>query len=460
MKKFLFTPILILLCAANVFSQENSPYTRYALGDVVPNSNIISRSMGGISAAYYDNMFLDGRANASINATNPGTYGFSRITGKKKGQGGLVTLDIGIDANSRTIKEANTNKKFTSSYGILNYINIGLPLKKGWGVNLGFAPETRINYKLFYNERLYDPVTNTEIDTAKTTYSGTGGVYKVFVGSGWAIKNFGFGFNVGYLFGSREVDSRRDFLNDSVIYYSADYNTNTSFGNVFFNLGLHQSFELKKEKSKKDNFERITWLRLGAYAQLQPALQASQDIKRETNYISPAGNVLADTISFQSGLPGTIKYPATFGFGAIIEKELKWLVGIDVVTSSWANYRFYGAKDYTANTLQIKIGGQYYPDAASKKLFRRMAYRGGFNYTTEPYSFNGHQIKQISGSLGLGIPFRNKAAMYQNSLSTVLNLSLEFGTRGKSSDILKENFIRFGIGFSLSDWWFTKAKYY
>ena len=42
----------ILLTAFYVpaFSQDNSPYSRYGIGDIVPSTNINSRAMGGISA--------------------------------------------------------------------------------------------------------------------------------------------------------------------------------------------------------------------------------------------------------------------------------------------------------------------------------------------------------------------------------------------------------------------------
>ena len=35
-------------------SQENSPYSRYGIGNLVPSGNIVNRAMGGISAGYSD----------------------------------------------------------------------------------------------------------------------------------------------------------------------------------------------------------------------------------------------------------------------------------------------------------------------------------------------------------------------------------------------------------------------
>ena len=35
-------------------AQDNSPYSRYGLGDLHPNTNILNRGMAGLSAAYSD----------------------------------------------------------------------------------------------------------------------------------------------------------------------------------------------------------------------------------------------------------------------------------------------------------------------------------------------------------------------------------------------------------------------
>ena len=42
------------MIALGAFSQENSPYSRYGLGDLVPSASITSRSMGGIAAGMSD----------------------------------------------------------------------------------------------------------------------------------------------------------------------------------------------------------------------------------------------------------------------------------------------------------------------------------------------------------------------------------------------------------------------
>ena len=66
-KGFSLTVLILLFTAFQpVFSQDNSPYSRYGIGDLVPPTQVTSRGLGGISAGYTD--FL------SINFSNPASY--------------------------------------------------------------------------------------------------------------------------------------------------------------------------------------------------------------------------------------------------------------------------------------------------------------------------------------------------------------------------------------------------
>src|SRR3982751_1773804 len=94
----------LIICAlfgsSHAFSQDNSPYSRFGLGDLVPNTNINMRGMGGVSAAYVDPY------GTSINFTNPATYGsfwaLKSPTSKRIDQGRAV-LDVGINIDNRTL---------------------------------------------------------------------------------------------------------------------------------------------------------------------------------------------------------------------------------------------------------------------------------------------------------------------------------------------------------------------
>ena len=51
---FVLFTITFSLGSITGFSQDNSPYSRYGLGDMTPPTNITLRGLGGISAAYND----------------------------------------------------------------------------------------------------------------------------------------------------------------------------------------------------------------------------------------------------------------------------------------------------------------------------------------------------------------------------------------------------------------------
>src|SRR5438128_1542849 len=98
-----------LLSITPAFSQDNSPYSRYGIGDLVPNTSITNRGMGGVSAAYSD-LF-------SINFNNPASYyNFQAdVQAKsKKIADGRTVFDVGMNFESRKLQQSNPDKKFTA----------------------------------------------------------------------------------------------------------------------------------------------------------------------------------------------------------------------------------------------------------------------------------------------------------------------------------------------------------
>ena len=76
--RYLVAAVSLHLFVANfLFAQDNSPYSRYGLGDLHPNTNIYNRGMAGISAAYSDQPITGltdprtGKYYPSINFANP-----------------------------------------------------------------------------------------------------------------------------------------------------------------------------------------------------------------------------------------------------------------------------------------------------------------------------------------------------------------------------------------------------
>lgn len=442
-----------------VFSQDNSPYSRYGLGDLVPSTHINTRGMGGISAGYAENR--------AINFNNPASYSAfdaPKEAKSKKLANGRAILDIGINMESRTLRETNPAKKFTASNFLFSYMQVGVPIKSGWGLSFGLRPVSRISYKIFRAERLKDPVTGLPIDSATTRFEGDGGSYLASVGTGLILfkkdeKDFenslSFGLNAGYLFGEKDNSSRREFRNDTVQYFSANYETITNFGNFYFNAGL-QFRKVPKDESKK-------FFSAGIYGSWGQQLNARQDRIRETFvYDATLGDLRLDSVQDVKDVKGKILLPASITAGFILQKfpvfkkSNGWLIGVDLLYQNWDNYRFYEQKDSVRNKLEIRIGGQINP-VPRENYFSRVAYRAGFILGPDYLNVQG-KLPQLGITMGLGLPVANynRLSPYQAS---VINLAFEFIKRGNNDNLLKENLFRLSAGFSLSDIWFIKRKY-
>lgn len=404
---------------------ENSPYSRYGLGDELPQNNIITRGMGGVSAAYYDYQ--------SINFQNPASYSKLRLT----------TFDFGVELDSRTLRVIDPPRKFSSSSPTISYLQLGFPLsKKGnWGMNLGLKPVTRINYKLERRERL------PGIDSVNTLFAGNGGAYEVFAGTGVSIKSFSIGVNAGYMFGTKEYSAERHFIPDSIdiLYYPSSSRTHANYGGLFLQGGIQYNLKLSKATS----------LQFGAYGNLKREFNATKDVEIETYSASERGNLRIDSVYIHE-VSGKVIKPASYGGGLLFNKHDKWMIGVDFSTAKWSEYTFFNEKDSVQDSWKLHFGGQLVPNAMSAKSYwSRVGYRAGFSYGQDYIRVND-DLPAWTVSFGAAFPMRR--ANYSNQYS-VINTAIEFGQRGNNLNIIRENFLRISIGLSLSDIWFIKKQY-
>lgn len=425
----------IIFCTV-AFAQENSPYSRYGLGDLVPNQNITTKGMGGISAGYSDFQ--------SINFTNPASLGNVSNT----------IFDIGTEVDVRSLKSTNPAKKFTATNALFSYLQLGFPLaspkmmkkNKFWGMSFGLRPVSSINYKIEKNERL------PGIDSINTLFEGSGGLNQVFVGTGVRINKFNIGFNVGYMFGNKEYSTRRSFINDSIVYYRSNSATKSNFGGVFVNGALQYEIKINETST----------LRIGAYGSLQQTLKAKKDEIRETfSYDGNGAEFKIDSIYAQNGIKGTVEYPSNFGFGfTLINKH--WLLGIDYDATQWNNYRFYNTADQVQSNFTIRAGAQYYPakdNTPGKKYFSFVKYRAGFFYGPDYIKVNDATRPQYGITVGTGMPLTSLQRLSYGGEFVLLNTALEVGGRGNKNTNLRESIVRFSVGLSMNARWFRKPKY-
>ncbi len=450
--------VLTLIIYTSATAQENSPYSRYGLGDLVPNQNIINRGMGGISAGYSDYQ--------SINFVNPASYGnlsyLNPAALKTPGAQRNTIFDFGVEADTRTLKSTNPTGKFSATNLNISYLQLGLPIKlkkankKGvfLGVELGLRPVSRVNYKILTLETKGNGVN----DSLSTLYEGSGGLNEAMLGAGLRIKNLNIGFNTGYRFGNKNYSTKLSFINDTVTYYQSNSSSKTNFGGVFFNLGTQYEVQLKNKENKNTGV-----IRFGAYAALSQKLNGSQDMTRETVSYDASGAVYRVDSVYQLKQDGTVQTPSTWGIGFTYQdSSAHWQFGADYEKANWGGYRFFNQPEQVKNTWKIRGGAEYFPASNStpvKKYFSFVKYRAGFYYGTD-YINLGNNMPEYGFTFGAGFPLKLRKSSYYETQISFLNTAIEIGSRGNKQSSLRESVVRISVGFSLGDLWFNRSKYY
>jgi hypothetical protein len=424
--------------------------------------------MAGLSIAYSEPPITDerdprnGKYYPFINFSNPASY--SRFLGFKDGntkklKHGRMLLDVGINFNSRTLREENNPSSFTSSNVYFSYMQLGVPLKKNWGLVIGLRPLSTISYKIDRNERLYDPNTGSMIDSSKTQFAGDGGSYLFNTGTGFAFGNFSAGINAGFLFGKKDYSTRRVLINDTVSYSASNHQTKSNFGGIFFNAGVQYRIDLSADKTK--------YIQLGATGNIQHKLDTRTDLIRETFYSDPSdgSQLRLDSVYEQLETRDKLIYPASFGAGFIYEqlpdvRKTGFLFGVDFISTDWDSYRFNGQTDALRSNWQLKIGAQLRPRL--KESYKSLiSYRAGAFFGDDYLYINNKKMSVFGITGGISLPIANlkDASRRFRTQYSIVNISAEYIKRGNSDNPISENQFRVSFGFTLSDLWFAKRKY-
>jgi hypothetical protein len=444
--KFSLAAFLISSLFSFLHAQDNSPYSRYGLGNQYPRMNVISRGMGGVSAAYGDYF--------SINYNNPASYaGFQVFTEQRSGKvaQGRVILDAALNLDSRKLAEPNTTQSFRSNDLLFSHVYVGLPIRKNWGMSFGLRPLNRVGYNIVSRDRLQSS-TGQDVDSVFTQYTGTGGSFLPTIGTGFGTNNFRIGANIGYLFGKKELTTRRGFLNDSVEYAASNHTTNSNYGGLFYTVGTQWLIDL----------DSSVLLRIGASGNWKQSLNGTQDVLRQTYTRNSSGQELqVDSVLQQSDIAGKVIYPASYTAGVMLdiasgERTAGWSIGVDYTTQKWNDFRFFGAADRVQNNYEIRVGAQVNPSLTAVRNGRLRSYRFGF-FTGKDYINVGEDLPVFGITLGLGLPLRNYSRL--TNQASILNFGLEYIRRGNDKNVIKEDLFRLSVGLNFTDFWFGKRKY-
>ncbi len=443
--RFLTAAILLILLNEGLSAQqnENSPYSRYGIGNLSENNFIHLQNMGGINASYADAYH--------INIHNPATLPYLSST----------AFDLGLFGKHTWLNDGNSSNRIWS--GNLEYMALAFPLrnpineiyegiKKNHKFAMSFAlmPYSNVNY----NIAAVDSISTVGNFTRK--YVGSGGTYKFMWGNAMKYKNYSFGVNLGYLFGNLSYENRLIFQPSQFAY---DTNFKTSYGirGWLYNLGFLYTKTIN-QKAIEDN-KTLPARRISAGIHLNSQTSFSTTYTK-FDYLEqslPAGITIIDTIDYKDSIKGKGILPAEMGFGFTYFSGEKHSIGINYNTSLWSKYYNEASgeqKGSLNNAYRISMGGYYRPDYKSfTSFFKRVYYRYGLYYSKDPRVINAAEVQTYGLTLGMGMPF-----VFQRKVSHA-NIGLNMGIRGANTPI-SEKFVKISFGVTFNDdEWFLKRKY-
>lgn len=397
-----------------------SPYSRYGIGDLTANANAWNFSMGGTSIGM--------RSPYHINFINPASY-TAFDSSSFVFEGGVIFNYVQLKTNLQSASR---------TYASVGYLTFGFPVTKWWKTTLGLLPYSNVGYNVASDEIV------SEVGRVTRIYSGSGGINRFLWGNGFKLtKNLSIGINASYLFGSMVRESSSTFP-DSTYYINFREANNITVSGLYFDYGIQYTAKLKKDI-------RLT---AGAIFGTNTNVNAKTDLLATTYFASNGTEYTKDTIRNEPGIRGTITVPFMFGLGLSFEKPDKWLIGADYRWQNWKNYRAFGTNDSLVNSYYFSAGAEFVPDINNyTNYFKRVRYRLGLKYNSTYLQLRQKHLNEFAVSLGFGLPIRG--------MKTAINLSAELGTRGTTqSNLIKETYFNFVVGFSIYERWFIKRKYF
>jgi|GEM_PF-3903543 len=439
-------PFLFLLFAVVFFPLKaqkyngNSPYSQFGLGDINPQGTVRNIGMGdvGVSMPAY----------GFINNFNPALLPANKFTNFDSAAPNYTMIDA---AGLFTMRRISTTQNIGVDASLYEaYLNYAFPVSPNWVANLGLQPYSLVAYKSSTRGSVTNNSNNPAIDTNTVLYSytGSGGLYKVYVGNGIDIsRKFSVGLEIGYLFGngSHISSSQIQVYNK----YIESSNNNSTYNGISLKPGF--AYRTKLFASK---FEDSTvYFNAGFTSEIFPVLRVIYN-----DYYQRFDTL--NNLSVSSSVEHHVfflKVPSTYRGGFSIDKPGKWNFGVDFNYSNWNKYQGVADNTQLYSSYGVAIGGEYYMQ--KQEEHKRMIFRSGFSYNKTPITLNNTVINDYALTIGGTFPIgRIEAADRKKPLSKI-NFALVFGDRGTTKmNLVKDYYFKLYVGFIINDRWFARSK--
>ncbi|WP_024479001.1 membrane protein [Cellulophaga baltica] len=410
---------IVLLSSIGLSAQNGtvSPYSYFGLGDTRNSGTVDNQMMGGIS------MVGD---SIHINLKNPAAY--SKLM--------LTTYAAGISYNNIGLKTSDASQ--STSVTNLDYLSIGVPLGKGFGMGFGLMPFTSVGYDL---------ETSTTVDdvTIINNYAGDGGLNRVYFSLGYQLlDDISIGATVNYNFGT--INSTRVQTSSDAQYGALD-RRETQVGGFDFNYSINYTPKISEKYT--------LYTTIGVDTQINLNAENSQSIGSFSRVTGQEIEVVDVNLDAQARKFAPVRIPTKTTLGVGIGEDLKWFLGAEYTFQELSTYRndFFEVDNLTYNDASgFAIGGYFVPEYNSfTSYYKRITYRAGLRLSQTGMKVNNEDINDFGITFGTGLPLGRDISN--------LNIGFEIGKRGtKDAGLIKENYFKVNIGLSLNDRWFRKRK--
>ncbi len=429
----LFTPVLVVIfilftsfsASFSVFAQTaNNPFSRIGLGEISSQRSISNLGMGGVGVSLPTVKYS--------NLQNPALLSYHKLT---------VFEAAGIGE----YKDLRTNTIQTNDFGgNLGYLSLIFPVYKNMAINIGFQPFSSVNYNAVSYELLQNTPTFVKYD-----YAGSGGVSQVFLSTGYKIiQNLSVGAQINYNFGAVSNTSTAS-LDDFRGGFIAQLNDRYNYGDFTYRLGVHYFIPVF------DNSQ----INVGVSYDGAADFEATHFRAFERKNFS---DIVIDGDTLFSEKKEAIQIPDAITFGISLQRgyleaasgtqNTAYSFGIDYSMQDWSisNSSSIVGNNRLQNSYKVSVGGEITPNVRNSNYLARTTYRAGFSYSQTPLVVNNESIEDMSVSIGFSLPVKNNFSS--------LNMYGAIGQRG-SLNTIKEQYVKFGLGISISDRWFVRSRF-
>lgn len=411
MKKIFFLIFILLLSFNEIYSQRNSIYSSYGIGDLEYSSSARHSGMGDLGIVLNEKDFISSLNPASLNSLN------------------LTRVDFSLYYDGNFSKSNSQSNFFSGVY--FNGFNLAFPISKKNGIvsSLGIVPFSKIRYEIAENG--IDPTTN---ESYLGSYKGEGGLYNAYLGTSYKFPfGMAIGASVNYYFGNLIYTSNLQYEN-SLLFgteYEKKYKVD-GFGGTF---GL-----ISQDFSTLFNTKKVKDIKLGVVFNYISELNTDSVLSRRTSFLN-------DTL-YEGTTKMKLPYRIIVGLG--MNYNEKYQIYLDYLYQPWEDYKLNDNADPNLKNLsKISFGLEYQKEKGNS--FRELiVWRLGLSYESSQFKINNENINRYMISSGISIPLGR---------SNSLDLSLQYSMRGKTdANLIKENLLKLNVGINFGDIWFIRRE--